>query len=136
MSERDAIARVVEILVDAVNNGEFGKVIAAFSAAPTIVEDIAPFIWQGPDSPSAWLAAMGANAAQLEVRAIVMKLGAPLNIKIAGEVAYAVFPGSLSLAKANGELFANGILTFTLQKGGESWLIETLVWSGPEPTLA
>lgn len=135
MSDRDAVSDAIGKMVDAVNNGDFGEVIATFGAEATIIEDIAPFRWQGPDAPSSWLTAMGENAARLDARAIVMKLGRPVWIDVVGPAAYAVFPGALSLATASGKLLSNGTLTFTLERSDERWLIETLVWSGPEPAL-
>ena len=135
MSDRDAVSDAIGKMVDAVNNGDFGEVIAAFGAEATIIEDIAPFRWQGPDAPSSWLTAMGENAARLDARAIVMELGRPVRVDVVGPAAYAVFPGALSLATASGKLLSNGTLTFTLERSDERWLIETLVWSGPEPAL-
>lgn len=133
MLDRDAVICTVGRMVDAVNNGEFGEAISAFGASPTIIEDIAPFRWQGPDAASSWLAAMGANAAKLKARAIIMKLGEPLHINVSGATAYAVFPGTLSMVTATGDLLSNGTLTFTLGRGDGRWLIDALVWSGPEP---
>lgn len=135
MSDRDAVSGAISKMVDAVNNGDFGEVIATFSAEATIIEDIAPFRWQGPDAPSSWLTAMGENAARLDARAIVMKLGGPVRVDVVGTAAYAVFPGTLSLVTASGKLLSNGTLTFTLEKSDERWLIDALVWGGPEPAL-
>jgi ketosteroid isomerase-like protein len=133
MVEKHAIVLAVTDMVDAVNRGDFASAIAAFSDAPAIVEDVAPFRWKGAGSVSAWLSAMGANAARLDVQAVVMELGQPTRIELDGEAAYALFPGRLKLAKDGGDLVADGTLTFTLERAGGRWLVDTLAWSGPEP---
>ncbi|HEX6376260.1 MAG TPA: hypothetical protein VFZ91_11130 [Allosphingosinicella sp.] len=122
----------VSAMVDAVNRGDFAAALAAFTETPVIVEDIAPFRWQGAGAPSAWLAAMGANAARLEARSIKMTLGQATRIDVEAGSAYALFPGGLSLATAKGDLVSKGILTLTLNEEDGLWLIDTLVWSGPE----
>lgn len=134
MSQRDQVTQAITAMVDAVNRSDFGRAAAAFTAEPTIIEDIAPFRWHGPDAPSAWLAAMGDNAARLGVQSIAMDLGQPVNIVTSDNAAYAVFPGHLILATTqDGELRSRGTLTFVLAQRDNSWLIDTLVWSGPEP---
>jgi ketosteroid isomerase-like protein len=135
MTEQQAVVRAITDMVDSINRGDFAAAIAAFSDAPAIVEDIAPFRWKGAGAPSAWLSAMGANAARLDVRAVIMELGQPTRVEIDADAAYALFPGRLKLAKDGGDLIADGILTFALERAGERWLIDGLVWSGPEPAL-
>lgn len=133
MDGKDAVVSAVRGLVDAVNTADFGTALAAFSEEPVIVEDIAPYIWRGRDAPSNWLSAMGANAARLSVQSVLMALEQPTRVEVIGEAAYAVFPGQLNLVAIEGNLVAEGMLTFTLQNTGGRWLIESLVWSGPAP---
>ena len=67
MEPNNAVAAAVRTMVDAVNSGDFAGAIAAFTEAPVIIEDLAPYLWRGADAPSNWLSAMGANAARLNV---------------------------------------------------------------------
>jgi hypothetical protein len=76
---------------------------------------------------------MGANAARLEARAIEMILGEPTRIEVEAGVAYALFPGRLTLETGQGDLLSEGILTLTLSREAGRWRIDTLAWSGPEP---
>ena len=132
MEGKNAVVTAVLGLVNAVNGADFGTAVAAFTDAPIIIEDIAPYIWRGRDAPSDWLSAMGANAARLNVQSVLMTLEQPTRVEVVDGAAYAVFPGQLSLVgKAN--LVADGTLTFILQTTGGRWLIDSLVWSGPEP---
>lgn len=133
MSDEGAITAAVTKMVDAINRGDFATATAAFSDAPIIIEDIAPFCWQGPDAVSAWLSAMGTNAARLSAHAVHMKLEEPARIALDAPTAYALFPGRLSLMTTDVDLHADGTLTITLQLSGAHWLISALVWSGLEP---
>ena len=134
MPRSEPIAAAVRAMVEAVNRGDMRAALAAFTECATIVEDIPPFRWQGPGAAAGWLTAMAANAARLGVDAIDLRLGEPMRIALEGEDAYALFPGILTLARGQAPLAANGQLTFTLRREGEDWRIDTLVWSGPEPT--
>lgn len=133
MEGKNAVITAIRELVNAVNGGDFDTAVAAFTDAPVIIEDIAPYIWRGKDAPSAWLSAMGANAARLNVQSVSMTLDQPTRVDVAEEAAYAVVPGQLELTAEKANLVAKGMLTFTLQSTGGRWLIDSLVWSGPEP---
>lgn len=132
MESKNVVVAAVLALVNAVNAGDFGAAAAAFTDAPTIIEDIPPYIWRGGNAPSDWLSAMGANAARLNVQSILMTLEQPTRVDVVDDVAYAVFPGQLSLVAGDANLVADGTLTLTLQSTGGRWLIDSLVWSGPE----
>jgi ketosteroid isomerase-like protein len=127
------VVAVINRMTDAVNKGEMATAFAAFTASPWIVEDGAPYHWQGPGAPQAWIAAMGANADAHGMTAIDMKLSAPSRVEVSGDQAYAVVPGRLSYTMKDGHSeHADGILTFTLAQSAAGWKIDSLVWSGPQ----
>jgi ketosteroid isomerase-like protein len=133
MQGRDAVAAAVSGLVDAVNRSDFAAACDFFGDAAVIVEDIAPFRWEGPGAASAWLQAMGENAARLGIGAIAMTLGPCIRIEVDSGAAYALFPGQLKLSQTDADFLSDGMLTFTLKETAGRWLIDTLAWSGPEP---
>jgi ketosteroid isomerase-like protein len=136
MPGSEPVAAAVRAMVEAVNRGDMDAALAAFADNATIVEDIAPFRWQGPSAASDWLKAMAANAKRLGVEAIDLRLGAPMRIAVEGDGAYAVFPGRLTLTSGQMQLVADGGLTFTLRRSGDTWRIDCLTWSGSEPAPA
>jgi hypothetical protein len=133
MEDEEAICRVVMGMVDAVNRGAFAETASYFSAEPMIVEDIAPFQWNGTSAVADWLSAMGANAALLGVSTIEMKLHPADRLEVQASCSYACFPGTLRMSVTAGELHAKGVLTLVLAKDSSRWLIATLVWSGSKP---
>ena len=133
MVDKNGVIRAVSNMVDAVNHGDFTSAGNAFTQTAVIIEDIPPFRWQGRDAVSHWLSAMGSNAATLGISSVAMSLGEETRLELDGREAYAVFAGQLCLKGASVYLVADGTLTFTLRAQNERWLIDTLVWSGPEP---
>ena len=130
MAEEADVTDFIRTFVEAVNRGEIDTALAAFADDACIVEDLAPFRWQGPGAGGEWLAAMGANAARLGVDAIHMALGDPMRIEVEGPNAYAVWPGTVTLGRAGDTLQEKGVLTFVLRASDGAWSISALTWSG------
>lgn len=127
-----AVMATVSRMTDAVNRGDMPTAFAAFTASPTIVEDLPPYRWQGPGTPQAWIAGMGANAEAHGITAINMRLAPATRIDVTDDRAYVIVPGLLSFKLTDGHSeHANGFLTVLLQRTGGDWKIDTLIWSGP-----
>jgi len=130
----EAMATITRF-TDAVNHGDAATAVAAFGPSPVIVDDLAPYRWQGPSAGGAWMAAMGANAQARGMTLINMRLLAPSRVEVDGASAYAVVPGVLTYTFKDGHTeHADGVLTFTLQQAGGAWKIDTLAWTGPRET--
>jgi ketosteroid isomerase-like protein len=129
---RPAVMATITRMTEAVNRGDMPTAYAAFIASPSIVEDGAPYRWQGEGAAKAWIDSMGANAQAQGLKGINMRLGPPSRIEATGERAYAIVPGRLSYTMKDGHSeHADGSLTFTLQGAGGDWKIESMVWTGP-----
>ena len=133
MSAKDDVTTAVTGMVAAVNRIDMPAARAWFTDNAVIVEDIAPYRWEGPNAVEGWLAAMAGSAQRLGVDAISMTLGDPVRIDVEGDSAYALFAGSLTMRTAVDHYLAEGLLTLTLSTCGDRWLIDTLAWSGPNP---
>jgi ketosteroid isomerase-like protein len=129
------VIAVISRMTDAVNRGDLPTVFAAFTPSPTIVEDLAPYRWQGPGTPQAWIEGMGANAQAHGITTINMRLAPPTRIDVSSDRAYAIVPGQLSYTLKDGHSeHADGLITVLLQQVGADWKIDTLIWSGPQAT--
>jgi len=118
--------------VDAVNRGDQPGAIAHLSDDVTIIEDLAPFRWSGPNAGQEWMLAMWGNSQRSGISAILMEIAAPMRLELDASAAYAVVPGVLSYKRPASTLSAEGFLTFSLRLSEGQWLINGLVWSGPE----
>jgi ketosteroid isomerase-like protein len=127
----DALAAIARF-TDAVNHGDMPGALSYFGQAPTVVDDLAPYRWQGPGAGGAWMAAMGGNAQARGITVINMQLGKASRLEADGASAYAVIPGVLRFTFKDGHSeHADGMLTFALQRVGEAWKIDALTWTGP-----
>jgi ketosteroid isomerase-like protein len=118
---------------DAVNKGDAPGTLAAIGPNPVILDDLAPYSWQGPGAAGAWLTAMGANAQAKGMTQINMRLLQATRIEVEGANAYVVVPGVLTYTFKDGHTeHADGVLTFALQQqAGGAWKIGALTWTGP-----
>lgn len=130
------IASTVSTFVDEVNSGRIEAALARFTGDVTIVEDLAPYRWQGPDAGAQWLTAMANNAERLGVTAVVMDLGTPQRIEVEGATGYAIFDGTVLLKRIDQTLREAGLLTFALERHADQWLIAALTWTGERPNGA
>jgi ketosteroid isomerase-like protein len=135
MDSSAEIESTVSTFVDDVNSGRIDAALARFTGDVTIVEDLAPYRWQGPDAGAQWLTAMATNAERLGVSAVVMDLGVPQRIEVEETTGYAIFAGTVLLKKADQTLREAGLLTFALERQSGQWLIAALTWTG-EPATA
>jgi ketosteroid isomerase-like protein len=117
---------------DAVNRSDMAGALNYLGPSPTLVDDLAPYSWQGPGAGGAWMAAMGANAQAKGMTVINMRLGEASRIEVEGAAAYAVVPGVLTYTLKDGhQEHADGVLTFTLHRAADGWKIDALTWTGP-----
>ena len=127
------IPNFVSDFVDEVNSGRLEAALARFSNSATIIEDIPPYKWQGANAGSQWLSAMAANADRLGVTSVAMKLGDCQRIEVEGGAAYVIFAGTVQLEQPTRTLRVEGLLTFTLERDSDQWLITGLTWTGERP---
>jgi ketosteroid isomerase-like protein len=127
-----AVEAAINHFTEAVNHGDMAGALGDLGPAPTIVDDLAPYRWQGAGAGGAWMAAMGANAQAAGMTVISMRIAKASRIEVSGANAYAVVPGVLTFTFKDGHSeHADGLLTFALQRAGEAWKIDALTWTGP-----
>jgi ketosteroid isomerase-like protein len=127
----DVMATITRF-TDAVNGGDMPGALGYLGPSPTLVEDLAPYRWQGAGAGVAWIAAMAANAQAKGITLINMRLGTASRIEVESASAYAVLPGALTYTFKDGHAeYADGVLTFALQRTDAGWKIDALTWTGP-----
>ena len=123
----DSIAK----FVDAVNRGNGEAALARLTDDVSIIEDLAPYRWQGPSAGSEWLDAMAENARRNAITSISMNLRNATRVEVDGRHAYAIFPGVLTYG-GGAPRQADGLLTFAMIKQESGWMIRSFAWTGPE----
>ncbi len=127
---REIVDSIAEF-VDAVNRGDRASVLARLTDDVSIIEDLAPYRWQGPEAGSQWLDAMAENARRNAITSISMNLRNATRVEVDGEHAYAIFQGVLTYGGGSPRQ-ADGLLTFAMVRQDDNWMIRAFAWTGPE----
>ncbi len=128
------VVSAIAEFVDAVNRGDQDAALVRLTDDVSIIEDLAPYRWQGPNAGSEWMQAMFENAQRIGNTSIVMQLGNATRVEVEGQYAYAIVEGLLTYGGATPRR-SDGLLTFALVKDERGWLIRALTWSGPVATV-
>ncbi|HVJ71987.1 MAG TPA: hypothetical protein VM531_10865 [Sphingomicrobium sp.] len=136
LASNDAVQSTVTSMVAALNRADISTARRLFADGAIIVEDIAPYRWEGENGVDEWLTAVTRSVAYVPSRRVNVRLGEAVRTEIAGDKAYAVFAGALELGGADGDVCADGLLTATLAAGPSGWIIDMLVWGGTNPRLS
>ena len=93
-----------------------------------IIDGSAPYVWRGPHACDDWRRDQLATGEKSGISEARLVLGQPLHLKVSGEVAYAVFPATLTYTKDHKTVSLPGNLwTVALRKVGVVWKIAS--WS-------
>lgn len=138
-----AIAAAASPALGAVNNRDIRSTVEAYAritltdplhsagfceAQSTVVDEFPPHLWSGAGC-AGWAKSFVAMARQEGISACTASVGPKGKLSVEGEVAYAVYPATVS-CKRQGKPFADhGIWTFVLHKGGAGWKIASWTWS-------
>lgn len=129
-----AVMTSIRAFTDSVNHGDMAAALGYFTANPSIIEDLAPYRFTGPQAGTSWINAMGANAQAHGFTGIDMKLSSATRIEVTADRAYAIVPGVLTFTmKDGGTKRAAGTLTFALQQVDRAWKIDAMTWTGVPP---
>jgi len=129
-----AVEAPIHRMMDGFNKGDIAAVKALHVAAPTIVDEVAPFHWSGPAAFDTWLGDLGkAEAAEGKTGGVVW-FGDPVAETVSGDHAYVVTPCSYTFKQNGKTLRGTGLTSFVLVKQGSDWKIESWTWGGATAT--
>lgn len=132
-AEPDEVMKTVNQWVDSLNRGDTANAIAACAEETSIVDEFAPFQWQGRGTCAAWAAGLDAFNKSLGLTDGVNKLRKPLRVDVEGDHAYVVVPADFRY-KLNGKPGAEigALFTVALRKEAAGWRITGWAWSRPK----
>lgn len=133
MLEESGPMRVIEQMIDALNKEDIDGVLTRLADDILIVDDISPFRRIGIGAAKTWLESVIHARNRLHTS---LDLGAQTRSAINSSAAYVVAQARLSIGASGGSADLGGVLTFTLREVDGSWLIDTIVWSGPDGILS
>ena len=128
-SDKTDVVAVVKKFTADYNKGDTKAVIGACAAQAVIVDDFAPYVWQGASACSDWLAADAANNQQIGSTNGKILLGKALHVDVTGDHAYVVVPVKYSDVEKGKKTVQSAVWTLTLGKSASGWSIAGTAWA-------
>jgi ketosteroid isomerase-like protein len=120
--------------MDAFNKGDMKTAAAAHLASVTIIDEVRPFIWQGPKALMTWAGDLAKDDKADGVSGEAVALGAVKREVVAGTSAYVIVEATYSFKQKGVAMHEPAQMTFALKKTAKGWKIAGWTWTGPDPT--
>jgi hypothetical protein len=121
MSTREPMA-VVRHYIDAFNKGDAKGMAATFAVPGSILDGMAPHLWQGPTAAEDWYRDVLSEGKQHDASNYFVTVDEPLHNDVTGDSAYIVFPATMTFKLGGTQVTQSGaIVTMALRsspKGG------------------
>ena len=102
----------------------------AFTAAPMILDDVAPHRFSGTGAVHDWFASLKRTFARDGLTDGKMEIGAPGDVAMEPNAAYLSVPATFSFKMHGKPMHAGGRFSFTFAKVAAGWKISGLAWAG------
>jgi hypothetical protein len=134
-SARDAgIATTIRTMMDGFNKGDIAAVKGIHVTDPTIVDNVAPFVWSGAGSFDRWLGDLGKSEAAAGKTDGNVWFGDSVDEQISGDQAYVVAPCTYTYQQGGKTMRETGFIAFVLVKTGTAWKVASWSWASPAGT--
>ena len=129
MSTQDPIAAVRQY-IDGFNKGDANVMAATFAVPGSILDGMAPHLWQGPTASQDWYKDVLIEGKQHGASDYFVTIGEPLHNNITGDSAYVVVPATMTF-KVHGQRVTQtgAIFTVALRRIAEGWRLAAWAWA-------
>ena len=128
----DASSAVTSIL-DRFNAGDVEAFLAAHEEGAVIVDEFAPYVWNGPGSAKRWVDDYAKDAGARGISGGRVDYAAPVQAVSEGNSAYVVLPTTYRFAQKGAKMAGKGSMTFVMKRTGPDWKIASWTYSGATP---
>jgi len=124
------VMATVHQFVDSFNKGDVKTAIASCAAQTSIIDEFAPYAWNGTGACANWISDYDADAKKNGITDGMVKLGEPWHVDVMADHAYVVIPASYTFKeKGKAVKESKSVLTIVLGKGDGGWRITGWTWS-------
>jgi len=123
-------------LVNDFNKGDAKGAAAAHLPSVSIMDEVAPHLWQGPKAFESWAAALAAHDKAAGMTDQAVALGAFTREVVSGSTAYVVVDATYTFKQKGAAMREPAQMTFALRKTAKGWKIAGWTWTGPDPKPA
>jgi hypothetical protein len=129
-SDKDDVMALLKHTVAAFNKDDMKAMAADCAASASIIDEFAPYTWQGATACADWGKDADALNAKMGITDAILTPAKPWTLEVTGDRAYAVIPTKLTFKmKGKNQKEAGSVWTFALQKSAEGWKIAAWTWS-------
>jgi ketosteroid isomerase-like protein len=121
-----AVARYI----DAFNDGDAEVMAATFDVAGSILDGMAPHLWQAPTASRDWYRDVLAEGERHGASGYFVTLDTPLHGDVAGDSAYVVVPATMSFTVDGNKVTQFGaVFTVALRQRPDGWRLAAWAWT-------
>jgi hypothetical protein len=133
MSLGDPVSTVRQY-IDAFNKGDATLMAATFAVPGSILDGMAPHLWQGPNAAQDWYRDVLVEGKQHGASDYFVTMGEPLQNNVTGDSAYVVVPATMTFKMGGKQVTQSGAyFTVALRKLTEGWRIAAWAWTKGTP---
>ena len=120
----------VRTYVDAFNRGDAAAMAATHAVSGSILDGMAPHLWQGPTATQDWYRDVLVEGEQHGASDYFITLAEPLHNNVTGESAYVVVPATMTFKLRGQPVTQTGaVFTVALRKLADGWRIAAWAWA-------
>ena len=123
----------VRDFIAAFDRGDAAAAAATHAADVSIVDEVAPHIWQGPGAFQKWADDLTADAKANGQSGNKVTLGELVRSQVDGDTGYVTFEALYSYDQKGGAMAESARMVFALKKTAGDWKIAGWAWAGSPP---
>lgn len=128
-SLNDPLAAVQQY-IDAFNRSDASAMAGTFAVPGSILDGMAPHVWQGPTATQDWYRDVLVEGQQHGASGYHVTLGEPLHNNVTGDSAYVVVPATMTFQVQGKQVRQSGaVFTVALRRLAEGWRIAAWAWA-------
>jgi hypothetical protein len=133
MSTADPLA-AVRAYIDGFNQGDVEQMAAVFADSASILDGMAPHLWQGPAATREWYRDVLAEGELLGASGYFVTIGDPVHNDTTEGSAYVVVPATMTFTvRGNAVTQTGAFFTVALHQDGGQWRIAAWAWTKGRP---
>ncbi len=131
-----AVEAPITKFVESFNRGDIAAATTTVATDVQIIDEFAPYSWNGPTAFQAWMTAYEKDATAKGLTDPMVALGAPTREMVSGTRAYVIVPAVYTYKQKGVAMTETAQMTVTLANGDAGWKIIAWTWTGPDPSPA
>jgi ketosteroid isomerase-like protein len=128
---------VLRQYIDAFNKGDVKAMAACFAVPGSILDGMAPHLWQGLTATQDWYRDVLIEGKQHGASDYFVKVGEPLHNNVTGDSAYVVVPATMTFKVHGKQITQSGaIFTMAFRRVENGWRIAAWAWAKGTPVAS